>query len=86
MPVEIKNRIASVSKNDPIHEMLLDFIEDKISKQAEFIASIKGTAHLIQKQNKQCEQLKETLDKLLEENEKVREIQQKLFLNLKKGL
>lgn len=86
MSLQIKTDIAFEQQNDPIQEMLFDFIQDSISRQSEFIASIKGSAHLIQEHNDQCEQLKETLDKLLEENEKVRKIQQKFFLNLKKGL
>ena len=86
MPLEIKTETEFQLKNDPIEEMLFSFLKQSISKQSEFIASIKTSPHFINEQNNQSEQLKKTLEELLEETEKVKEIQQKLFRNLKEGL
>lgn len=86
MPLEIKTESEFQLKSDPVQEMLFSFLKQSISKQAEFIESIKNSAHFLKEQNKESEQLKRTLEELLEETEKVREIQQKLFRNLKEGL
>ena len=83
MSLETKVEPEFKLKNDSIQEMLFSFLEQSIKKQSGFIESIKNSAHLLNENQKQSEQLKRTLEELLEETEKVKDIQQKLFRNLK---
>ena len=83
MSLQVKTDPDFEVKNDRVTDMLFVFINENIKRQSQFIASIRDSTHLMQSPTAESEQLKKTLMELLEETEKVSEIQQKFFTNLR---